>query len=205
MSVRIKDKDKGYKKLFADLTKQISNEVSVGVFDAEASEAHDGGALTVGEIAEIHEYGLGNVPERSFIRGWFDENPGKIKLALARLTASYVEGKRTKAQALELFGQWAVGQIQARIAQGISPELKPATVSRKGSSVPLIDTGQLRASITYQVENGPSGAGDTSLFAGLFDKPSKSDSDSKSTAVENLNADVGGSSDSSGKKKRRKK
>lgn len=194
----VKDKDKGYKKLLDRLSQTLSNEVSVGIFDSDAEKGHDGTNKTVGEIAEIHEYGLGNVPERSFIRAWFDANPGKIKEALARLMASMVKGNRTKTQVLDLYGQWAVGQIQQRMAAGIPPELK----YREGT--PLIDTGQLRASISYRVENGPSGYGDTSIFAGLFDKKSESNSDSKSEAVENLNADVGSSSDSSKKKKKKK-
>ena len=35
---------------------------------------------------------------------------------------------------------------------GIAPPLKPATIARKGSSTPLINTGQLRSAITWRVE-----------------------------------------------------
>jgi hypothetical protein len=47
-----------------------------------------------------------------------------------------------------------VGVIKQRIANGIAPPNSPYTIARKGSSKPLIDTGQLRNSITYQVEIG---------------------------------------------------
>jgi hypothetical protein len=41
--------------------------------------------------------------------------------------------------------------VQMRISQGIPPALAQATVDRKKSSVPLVDTGQLRSAITWQV------------------------------------------------------
>ena len=41
---------------------------------------------------------------------------------------------------------------EAKIASNIPPALAPETIERKGSSVALIDTGQLRSSITWQVE-----------------------------------------------------
>jgi hypothetical protein len=63
-----------------------------------------------------------------------------------------IEGKRTSDQVLEILGQRAVGQIQERIASGIAPANAPSTVAKKGSSTPLIDTGVLRSSITYQVK-----------------------------------------------------
>jgi len=172
IGVRIKDKDKGYKKMLKRVLAQQPKEVSVGIFDAEASQVHEEpqrfigpvqeGAeapnpkprkpMTVGEIAEIHEYGLGNNPERSFIRAWVDENPGKIRAAMTRLLESVIKGKRTKETAMNAFGLWAAGQMQKRIAAGIAPGLSPVTILRKGSAIPLIDTGQLRASITYQVK-----------------------------------------------------
>lgn len=171
-TVRIKDKDKGYQKLLKRLLAKEPKEVSIGIFSAEAEQPHEEpdrfigpqeetfgpekpkavSALTVGDIAEIHEYGLGNNPERSFIRAWVDENPGKIKVAMTRLMVSVVKGKRDKGQALDAFGLWAVGQMQKRIASGIAPPLTAATILKKGSTIPLIDTGQLRASITYQVK-----------------------------------------------------
>ena len=173
IGVRVKDKDRGYKKMLKRVLAQEPREVSVGIFDNEASQIHEeprrfigpmpegtpdtapvvrGKQLTVGEIAEFHEFGLGNNPERSFIRAWVDANPGKIRTAMTRLLESVIKGKRTKEQAMNSFGQWAVGQIQKRIASGIAPPLSQVTILRKGSSIPLIDTGQLRASITYQVK-----------------------------------------------------
>lgn len=102
-------------------------------------------------IAEIHEFGLG-VPERSFIRAWFDANQDKIKKAIAAAMQQVIKGKYTKEVALERLGALFASQIQARISSNIPPPLAPSTIKRKGSSVALIDTGQLRSAITYRIE-----------------------------------------------------
>ena len=54
-------------------------------------------------------------------------------------------------KALELIGLFVKGLIQGRMSAGIPPPLKASTIARKGSSKPLINTGQLRASIDYEV------------------------------------------------------
>ena len=125
--------------------------VKVGIMAGKGATVEKGG-ITVLQVGTFHEFGLG-VPERSFIRAWFDGNLPEIKKTLADLVDD-VDSPAEFEQMLEIFGLWAVGQIQQRIADGIEPPLKEATIRRKGSSTPLIDTGQLRSSITHEVEHG---------------------------------------------------
>lgn len=147
----VRDEDRGYKALVETVFKFGKPVVHVGILEADGGEDH--GGMTVAEVAAIHEFGLG-VPERSFLRAWFDENEDRAREAIRRLLVSVIAGKRTKEQALELFGQWAQGEIQARIAAGIPPGLAESTIAKKGSSVPLIDTGQLRSAISYMIDFG---------------------------------------------------
>jgi hypothetical protein len=51
-------------------------------------------------------------------------------------------------------GMVAVGDVQRRIVQRIPPPNAPSTIAKKGSDVPLIDTGRLRQSVDYTVEFG---------------------------------------------------
>lgn len=146
----VRDQDQGYDALVKRVFALGSPKISVGIHEADGAQEHDG--LSVVALASIHEFGIG-VPERSFIRAWFDENDVRAKEALRLLLVSVVEGKRQPAQALELFALWAVGEIQARMARGIPPALAARTIADKGSSVPLIDTGQLRSSISYEIFN----------------------------------------------------
>jgi hypothetical protein len=108
-------------------------------------------ALTVLEIATIHEFGLGHNPERSFIRAWFDEKKDENELLIKKIAEQYLAGKITREQGLDLLGVRFVASVQKRIRDRIEPPLAKSTEDRKGSSVPLIDTGQLRSSITFKV------------------------------------------------------
>ncbi len=149
MAAKVVDRDRGYRELMKRL-KAAKLSLTVGVHQTEGAEPH--GELTVADIATIHEFGLGNVPERSFLRAWADENVEEIKKDLGGIGIAVVEGKLTAEQGLERFGVLAVGQIQKRIVAGIEPPLAPATIKRKGSSTPLVDTGQLKSAITYEVK-----------------------------------------------------
>lgn len=107
---------------------------------------------TVAEIAEAHEFGLG-VPERSWLRSWFDEHQNEIKEDIRKVTRGVLMGKISREQALKLLGVKYQGQIQKRISDGkITPPLSDYTKDKKGSSVPLIDTGQLRSAISWKLE-----------------------------------------------------
>jgi hypothetical protein len=126
--------------------------LTVGVHGEEGGAAH-GEGLTVADVGSFHEFGLG-VPQRSFIRGWFDEAVGSGELG-ALLSAQLklaVAGKVTLDQALERVGLKVEAGVKKRITQRIPPPLAPSTIAKKGSSVPLIDTGQLRASIRAKVD-----------------------------------------------------
>lgn len=107
--------------------------------------------MTLIEVAIANEFGTDTIPERSFLRGWVDENQERIVAFIASFAEPIVEGKLTPQQAMHQIGLWAQGQIQERIAARIPPPNSAVTVANKGSDVPLIDTGQLRASISYKV------------------------------------------------------
>lgn len=138
--------------------------VSIGVQGTQAAANHQGGRLTVAQIATIHEFGKTIhqpkmnrtivIPERSFLRATVDMYREAIARRQVLLTQGYVLGKFELQGAMELLGQYVVGLVKQRIANGIAPANKPSTIRAKGSSKPLIDTGQLRNSITYKVEVG---------------------------------------------------
>jgi hypothetical protein len=114
--------------------------------------------VTIADVAYWNEFGIG-VPERSFIRAWFDEATAENRAALRRALTMVLKGEKTIEEALTLVGIRFVGKIQQRISQGIEPANAPATIKAKGSSTPLIDTGQLRQSLTFLVTSGGSSKG----------------------------------------------
>lgn len=151
MTVKIVDRDHGYKRLLKAVTDPRKLVVAVGVLGDKASKTYEDG-VTVSDVASFHEFGIG-VPERSFLRAWFDAHVEANKEFARRLARARLAGAIDVRRSLELMGARAVAGIQERIAQNIPPPLAPTTVARKGSSVALIDTGQLRSSITWRVQD----------------------------------------------------
>lgn len=148
---RITSDDRGFRALLRRITSQGQPEVTVGVHESDGAKDH-GDDVTVIDVASFHEFGTQDIPPRSFIRGWADENEQANAERLRKIAQAIVKGQlQSTEQGLERFGNFAVGDIQKRIRDRIPPPLAEETIERKGSSVPLIDTGQLRSSITYRV------------------------------------------------------
>lgn len=150
----VKDQDNGAKTTLA-MFRRLGLELDVGVLGPAAEAPHrdpDGqaGPLTVAEVAAFHELGLG-VPERSFVRAWFEANHQQVLQDLRAGLQQIVLGRLTPEQVTDLIGQKCVAGIRARIQSGIDPPLAESTIARKGSSTPLIDTGQLWSAISYEV------------------------------------------------------
>ena len=155
-SPKILDRDRGYAKLMQVLKGGVPK-LKVGVFGAGASAMYENGATT-GDVAEIHEFGRGNNPERSWMRGYVDANRGRLEQMTKRIAHAVVTGKATPEQALQLLGVQIVGEIKQRIVAGIPPALAASTLRQKGEdkATPLINSGQVLGSITHEVV--PAGA-----------------------------------------------
>ncbi len=152
MSEHVEDRDNGYKALLKRMA-GASASLTVGVHEAEGSAVSEkSGAVTLVQIASFHEFGTSRTPRRSFIADWSDEFEEEHKRQLRQMAQAVYKGTIPSAeQGLARLGNLYVGEVQRRISQGIAPPLKPGTVKRKGSSMPLIDTGQLRSSIRFVV------------------------------------------------------
>lgn len=165
VKVEVEDIDQGAIEIYRRLTGASKASLTVGIHAEEGSRVYtpkggeQGEPITMAELGEIHEFGLG-VPQRSFIAGWFDENESRLRAQTMGMAKKYAQGTlESLEQGYEQLGNLYVGEIQRRIAEGIDPPLAPSTIQRKGSSTPLIDTGQLRSSITYQVRGEAEGGG----------------------------------------------
>lgn len=122
--------------------------IVVGVHSDDANHTHGTGeGTTVGDIATWMEFGTQTVPQRSFIRGWFDERQDFIASTLRAQYQAVISGKRTAEQAEARAALAFEGDVKQRILENIPPPLSPKTIKRKGSSLALVDTGQLRNAI----------------------------------------------------------
>lgn len=133
-------------------------EVRAGIVGSKASEVHAETGLTNAELGLLHELGNedqgGNLPERSFVRKTLRDPAFRVEFAAlqARCAAAVILGKMDRDRALGLLGAFAAGKIQRTIVDDhVQPELKPATVAAKNSSKVLVDSGQLVASIGFEI------------------------------------------------------
>lgn len=146
-AVIVRDRDRGWKKLRSMLRDRKAEYVDVGVMSEHDMRSDDVGNLM---LALVHEFGLG-VPERSFIRDTIDQNTSEYISFIKALAVQVVIGRISKKTALALLGAKVEADMKKLIRSGIEPALDPVTVARKGSSTPLIDTGQLVSSLDYEV------------------------------------------------------
>jgi hypothetical protein len=151
-SPKIVVKDRGYRALLTRIQADQST-VKIGVYGEKGQAKEAETDKTVAEIAEIHEFGRGNNPERSWLRNYVLENEERIKAMIRRMARAVREGKMTQEEALNLFGLQVVGEIKARITKGIAPALAASTLRIKGAdkSTPLIRHGQFIGSIDHTI------------------------------------------------------
>lgn len=155
---RVEDKDLGLNRIIRTLNKDLDGVVvKVGVQAKDkAVRRGKGGSIRntdqpLAVIAAIHEFGLGDMPQRSFLRSAYDENLPVIDKMIQRAANGAVFGLGTNA-ALNQLGNVVQGMVQRKIVDGPFTPNSPATIKRKKSSRPLIDTGHLRQSIRYVIE-----------------------------------------------------
>jgi hypothetical protein len=141
-------KDNGYKTLFDNVPK-VDGDVSVGVQGEQAAAQHPNSKLTVGELAAVHEFGLGRVPERAFVRGFVDDGQAKALAPAAQLARMLLRGLITQEEFRVRVGALLVEGMQKRMDDGIDPPLLAETINKKdGPPVPLEDTMTLRDAIS---------------------------------------------------------
>ena len=129
-------------------------EVVVGI-TKDSDVGRDG--ITNAELLFLHEHGIPsrNVPARPALKPALKDREVQRKIAsLMRrgMAAALLTGNRDACERMyEKAGMLGRDAVKNYIRQGIPPPNSPATVARKGSSTPLIDTGSMLNSITYEV------------------------------------------------------
>lgn len=143
-------RDNGIFDRIKNTAKRYSAKVEVGYF---GNGRHTGKRpITLGNLARIHEHGTRHTPKRPFVAPALKKNRGKYLRLAGKSFVSIVRGGQTTSQMWHYLGQEAVKDVQQYMVTATFTPLSPKTIKQKGSSRPLIDTGQLRQSITYRVK-----------------------------------------------------
>ena len=104
-------------------------------------------------VAAWNEFGTKTIPERPFFRRALAEAERGVSNILAKGidTEKMVVDERLAGRV----GAYVAGQVMESITALKGPPNAPETVRSKGSTNPLIDTGMMRASVGWSVEEGP--------------------------------------------------
>lgn len=166
MPTHTTDKDLGRKKFIEEYSKAKGAHVKLGFTGIKAVQTKRGDTekgvtkvtpgLTVVQVAAFHEFGGedNNPPERSFLRSTFDRTVRERNEFVVRLLSNIAIGKMTVERALALMGLKGVNDLKTTIREKMTTgpgdqANTESTIKRKGSSTPLIDTGQMLNSITF--------------------------------------------------------
>src|SRR5690606_16993462 len=118
-----------------------------GAGDKPHEESDD---LTVAQVAVVNEFGLGNAPERPFMRTTAKALLPKMARLSSKLLSAVIAGKGTIDQALDVMGLTAQKDLKKAIVDWKEPPNAPATIRAKGANNPLIDTSQMVNSVQYE-------------------------------------------------------
>ena len=118
--------------------------VTVGIHESAGN--HKDSQDTVATIGARNHFGIG-VPARP----WLDRGVEAGKKDIAEAVADRVASGADSRTILNTVGVVAVGAVDQYIVDLDTPPNEPSTIAQKGSSSPLIDTGQMRQSVTYAI------------------------------------------------------
>jgi hypothetical protein len=160
-------------KVIASLKKLASLQVMVGI-PATRAPRNDIG-ITNAALGYIHEFGspARNIPARPFLMPGVLDAKAAIAARLQSAAKAAMDGNDAAMLVqLKSAGQEAVTSVQNKITEGPFEPLAPSTIAHRMGKLqnttaltpaqraqgfadikPLIDTGQLRASITYVVRS----------------------------------------------------
>lgn len=166
MAVVIKTAKNDFPKMEASIAELNGLKVNVGVLGGEhawLASIHEYGCrikVTPKMRAYLHKKGLHLkdstteivIPERSFLRSGFDENADKVLKTTEAVLPDVLIGTLSVEQYAKLVGLQLASAIKEYAVNLNSPPNHPFTKQQKGSSNPLVDTGDMINSITYEVE-----------------------------------------------------
>lgn len=164
MGVKVKTVKNEFPKMKARLEDLDGNGVEVGVLKGEHAW-----------LAAIHEYGCDikitprmrkflhwkglhvkdstteiKIPERSFLRGGFDANEGKLVKKAELLLGEVIDGRMSADGCFEALGSDFRDRIRDYLVELDKPANHEYTLEHKNTSNPLIRTGNMLDGITWR-------------------------------------------------------
>lgn len=148
MAVKVRDTVTAEGRRLEKMLKGLGRlEVRVGIQEGESSEE----GVDLVDIAMFNELGTVHIPSRPFLRDSVDANSDKINAFLQSMKQEILKGGSAE-DVLKKIGVFQKGLVQEEITKGNFAPNSEATIKRKGSDTPLIDTGRMRQSINFVIK-----------------------------------------------------
>lgn len=146
MSVKLIDFQLAQAEIQRELAKLRGNKYATVGIHEDAGNTEDG-AMTQAQNGALQNFGNDKIPARPWlIPGVESATPDVIDTI-----ASGIEKGLPTDQIMEQVGAIAAGATQQYMTDLREPPNAKSTIAKKGSDNPLIDSGSLRASVTYKV------------------------------------------------------
>lgn len=113
----------------------------------ESADVDEESGQTVAFIGAANHFGTDKIPARPWLDVGVESGTDEY---LDVIQDGIAEGESAE-KVLDQLGVLAVGYTQQYITDLDSPPNAPSTIKRKGSANPLIDTGNMRQSVTYTI------------------------------------------------------
>lgn len=166
MGVKYTTKHDGLKSMKKELDVLGGKSVEVGVLKGEhqwLAGIHEYGCnitVTPRMRAYLHRRGLHlkkstthiRIPERSFLRTGYDTNRADVLKKAQLMMADVATGRMSANDCLDGVGQELSDKIKDYAVELDSPANHSFTVGNKGSSNPLVQTGDMIGGITWRVK-----------------------------------------------------
>lgn len=148
LRVKTPNMNKIKQQIHKELDKLKTNKrITVGIH--ESAGQHPDAGITNAQLGATLHFGTmnGRIPARP----WLDVGVASGNKEYVSIIANGLENNLPLDQILNQIGVVAVGNVQLYMTQLKSPPNAPSTIDKKGSSNPLIDTGNLRSSVTFEL------------------------------------------------------
>ena len=122
---------------------------------ASAQSQQENSVDNMSELARIAftlEFGAPHLKNKKwpFMTKAFQNNKNRLESLVSQLYDRASEGRLEAMRALSIVGEFHQENIKEQIRLTRTPRLEQSTIDRKGSSKPLIDTGQMIQSVTHK-------------------------------------------------------
>jgi hypothetical protein len=151
--MEVKVIDHGFDKYKKAIEELHSKQIQVGMFAKVGDKV-----LTKAIVNEFGTTQAGKnnnvtIPERSFIRSTYNRQYKKVGKRFDQIFVSISKGNYNIIPRLKLIGLEQETETKKTITDMRTPENAESTIAKKGSSHPLIDTGEMRSKISHEVKN----------------------------------------------------